>query len=59
MVVLTSLCPQQLLDRSDVVTAFKQMGGEGMAKRVNKMFTDSANSPGISIDGFPGFFPEV
>jgi hypothetical protein len=31
---LDILVPQQLLDRSDVVTAFKQMGGEGMPEGV-------------------------
>ena len=28
------LVPEQFLNRSDIVTAFKQVGGEGMPKRV-------------------------
>jgi len=31
---LDILVPQQFLHRSDVVTAFKQMGGEGMPEGV-------------------------
>lgn len=41
---LDILMPQQFLDRSDVVTAFKQMGGEGMCGR-SPALSDRPSSP--------------